>query len=331
MKGRALVAIGVALLVLAVFIVLVGWQDVLGAVARAAVLVYAGAFLGMAWCLAFRGYVWHRLLGAVDTPRPYWLVGGVFLTAMFAKYVTPYGQVTSGVGMAAVVSRYYESAYEESLAAILSADFLNYLPYYTFGGLGVGYLLVIDAPPIDPRPYLRSVGMIVAALTAVALAVLWLGRNDTVRPGIGTIRDRIVRRGGTLRELAERLRGFSETVSILSRDRRTILVAAAAGHLAWLGLAGALYFSALAVGHELPIGIVFLSVALSKLGFIVPTPGGVGGVEIALASVLFLLTPMSGGVATAVAILYRFATYWFTVLVGGSTSVLLTIVDPTPP
>ncbi len=331
MKKRALVAIGVALLVLAIFIVLVGWQEVLTAVARASVTIYAGAFVAMTWCLVLRGYVWHRLLAAVDTRRPYWLVGGIFFTAMFAKYVTPYGQVTSGVGMAAIVSRYYESAYEESLAAILSADFLNYLPYYTFGGLGVGYLLVLDAPPIDPRPYLRSAGLVVVAVGAVALVLLLFGRTWLSFRPIVSLREWIASRGTVVRELARRLSGFSETVSILSRDRQTIIVGAVAGHLAWLGLAGALYVSALAVGHRLPIGIVFLSVALSKLGFIIPTPGGVGGVEIALATVLFLLTPMSGGVATAVAILYRFATYWFTVLIGGSTSIVLTIADPTPP
>lgn len=329
-------AFGLAFLVLALFVLVVGWEEVLGAAARARLPVYALAFVASGWCLLARSYVWHRLLTVVDQRRPYWLVGGVFLTGMFAKYVIPYGQVTSGVGMAAVVSRYYESAYEESLASILSADFLNYVPYYSFGAIGIGYLIVSDAVPTRIS---ESLPVAIAGVIALVLIVLtaWRFRETVARVSVSGLRGILARTAPSMADritretLHERFRGFSITIGLLSRNRTAMLVSAILAHAAWLGLAGALYFSALALGESLPIGIVFVCVALSKLGFVVPTPGGVGGVEIALASVLFLLTPMGTAVATAVAILYRFGTYWFTIALGGLSSIALTIADPTPP
>ena len=337
MKGRALLALLLALVLLGLFILAVGWEEVYSATARASLTIYLAAYLGSVLMLAARSMVWRLLLARVDTRRPYWLVAGIFLTAMFAKYVTPYGQVASGVGVAAVVSRYYESTYEESLAAILSADFINYLPYYTLGGLGLGYVLFVDALPISLAPYIPiGVGAVIGM--ALVVATLWWGRETVTASlvGVGTrVRSRIERispRAGSavrLEHLKTRFDGFSATLTLLSRDRKTLLIALVWGHVGWLGLATTLYVSSLAVGVELPIGTLFLCLALSKLGFIIPTPGGVGGVEIALAAVLFLVTPMGAATGTAVAILYRFATYWFTVLVGGCVSIALTISDPT--
>ena len=336
---RAGTAFGIAVGVLVLFVLVVGWEDVLAATTQAQLSIYLAVFLASGWCLVARAYVWHQLLGIVDERRPYWLVGSVFLTGMFAKYVVPYGQVTSGVGMAAVVSRYYESAYEESLAAILSADFLNYIPYYTFGAIGLGYLFVFDLIPSSATNSYQFVLIGVVGLVFVILT-LWHVRAriamrclrviPTLQSLIGRLSPRIARRI-TKENVLERFQGFSITLGLLSKNRSAMLIAAVYAHMAWLGLAGALYLSALAVGMQLPIGIVFASVALSKIGFVVPTPGGVGGVEIALASVLFLLTPMGTAMATAVAILYRFGTYWFTILVGGLSSIALTLKDPLPP
>lgn len=339
MRRRALLALGLALVVLAVFVLAVGWEDVYLATARASLDIYGLAFVGCLFMLISRSRVWYILLSRVDERRPYWLVGSVFLTAMFAKYVTPYGQVTSGVGMAAVVSRYYESAYEESLAAILSADFLNYVPYYTLGGGALAYLLFVDALPASLGAYLLIAGAGVLGLALMVIAIWW-GRASVKRTVVNAgrrFRAAIVERSPRIarvlsrENIRSRFQGFSATLGLLSKDRETIVIAAIWAHLAWLGLAGALFSSALAVGVQLSISVTFLSLALSKAGFVIPTPGGVGGVEIALAGVLYLLSPMGVATATAVAILYRFSTYWFTVLLGGISSIALTVADPTPP
>lgn len=339
MKERAAIALGLALTLLGLFVFAVGWEEVFGFAREASLPIYGVAFVASLFTLVSRSYVWYRVLGVVDKPRPYWLVGSVFLTAMFAKYVTPYGQVTSGVGIAAIVSRYYESTYEESLAAIVSADFLNYVPYYSFGTVGVVYLVFVESPSVDVVGYALRGGVIIGVLMILlVLAGLWRTQLNTWLTAILVRLQRLVRVVSPARAKAferenvrRRLAGFYHTFELLSRDRRTMILAAVFGHVAWVGLAGALYFSALAIGVDLPIGLVFLAVALSKLGFLMPTPGGVGGVEIAMASVLYVISPMGMSLATATAILYRVSTYWCTVGIGGLTSIALTVKDPLPP
>ena len=337
MKRRAAVAFAIAVGLLGLFVYAIGWTDVLTAVSRTSPTTYSTAFLAMIGCLFFRSLVWHRVLSIVDEPRPYWLVGGVFLTAMFAKYAVPYGQVTSGVGVAAVISRYFDAAYEEGLAAIVSADFLNYVPYYTLGGVGVGYVLGTHPLPIDLGAHLLPV----VGVVSLVVIVLWIGwnRRTLVVRGITGVTARIREVVGRLtgrnvrflrRENVERrFEGFYTTLDLVGRDRRAVLGAVAFAHVGWTGLALALFATAHAVGTAIPLGIAFLAVAVSKVGFLVPTPGGVGGVEASMATALYLLWPVGFATATAIALLWRLSTYWFTILVGGTTAMAMTLRDPT--
>lgn len=339
MKKRASVALGIALLLLLLFILAVGWEDVLGALQRANLRIYAFAFVATLGCLFCRSLVWNQLLSAVDRPRQYWLISGLFLVSMFAKYVTPYGQVTSGVGVAAVVSRYYDSAYEEALAAVVSADFLNYLPYYTLGSVGLGYVVFVSAPPIDFGRYVPTAAVVIVAIVLIAI-IAWLGRGlirTVILRAIAGVRRVLSRvspeKASYLRRenVIKRFEGFSTTLELVSQDRRAMGTALVYAHLGWLAYAVVLYVSAIAIEAPIAFGVAMLAVALSKVGFIIPTPGGLGGVEVALAGVLILITPMSSAVGVALALLYRFATYWFTILLGGIASILLTIKDPLPP
>ena len=339
MKGQAVVAVAISLLLLVLFVLTVGWKEVLAAIGRANVRLYMLAFVATLCCLLCRTLVWHRLLSIVDKPRPYWLVGGLFLTAMFAKYVTPYGQVASGVGIAAVVSRYYDSAYEEALAAVVGADFLNYIPYYTFGSIGFAFVLLVYSPPIDLSQYAPMAAVIIVAVLLFT-ATVWL-RHELVleaflrlATGLRRVLERIApdKADHFRREnVVTRFEGFYTTLNLVSRDRRAMSIALVYAHVAWLAFAAALYISAAAVGTSIPFGVAMAAVAISKVGFVVPTPGGLGGVEAALAGALLLLFPMNSAVALAIALLYRFATYWFTILLSGLASIALTLKDPLPP
>ncbi|AXR76496.1 lysylphosphatidylglycerol synthase transmembrane domain-containing protein [Natrarchaeobaculum sulfurireducens] len=339
MKKQAAVALVISLLLLVLFVAVVGWEAVFAALGRATVRIYALAFVATLACLLCRTLVWHRMLSVVDRPRPYWLVGGLFLTAMFAKYVAPYGQVTSGVGVAAVVSRYYDSAYEEALAAVASADFLNYVPYYTFGSIALGYVFFVDAPPIPLEQHAPVVAALVVAVVAFVAVVLFrrellLEAIVYLASAIRPVLERIApQKASQFRRenVISRFEGFYGTLDVVSHDRRAMVIALGYAHAGWLAFAGALYASAAAVGSPVTFAVAMAAVALSKVGFLVPTPGGLGGVEAALAGVLIVLSPMSSAVALAVAILYRFATYWFTILVGGVATIALTLADPLPP
>ena len=340
MERRAALAFGLALLLLGLFVYAAGWDNVIAAIYRTDPGIYLGAFGATVGCLLCRAFVWHRVLSIVDEPRPYWLTSGVFLTAMFTKYVVPYGQVASGVGIAAVVSRYYDAAYEEGLAGVVSADFLNYLPYYTLGGVGAGYVVIVHSPPVaELTPYALPVALLVA-LVALVIGVLWRHQSLVLRTVVGIttglrrILERLFGRNVNVLQpenVKRRFRGFYTTLDLVARNRRAVAVALTVAHLGWLGLAVALYLTTQAIGAPISLGMAMFAVAVSKFGFVVPTPGGVGGVELALATVLYLLAPMAFATATAVALLWRLSTYWFTIAVGGLSAMAVTLKDPVPP
>ena len=331
MKQRASLGFGIAVLLLGLFVYAVGWDDVLGAAARADLGVYALAFVSVTCCLGFRSMTWVRVLRTVGVIIPRRLVTAVFLASTFVKYVTPYGQVAASPGIAYVLSRYSDVNYEEDFAAVLSADFLNYLPYYSFGAFGAGYVVWTSPRTPDLGGYAVAAPVMVTGIAA-ALAVFWFRRDFVERTVIRIVSPtrRIVgivseeRAARLTREgITSRIDGFYETLDLVTTSRRDVLVALGYAHLGWLGFALALYSVALALDAPLSLGGAMLAVALSKLGFVVPLPGGLGGVELTIAGVLFLIAPISPAVATAIAILYRLAAYWFPVLLGGMSSIVL--------
>lgn len=339
MKKRVAIAFGLALGLIAILIFAVGWEDVLDAVYQTSPQVYGIAFLSTLGCILCRTFVWHRIMTIIDRPRPYWLIAGVFLTAMFAKYVLPYGQVTSGVGVAAVVSRYYETEYEEGLAGVLSADFLNYIPYYSWGvvaGIGV---LTLHSPPLEMGTYVLPLALLIGVVVLfIGFTILRRGVLLTVAlavtSGIKQFITRVFDREITFLDpnnVRARFRGFFTTLELVSRDWPSVAIALVFAHIGWIGLAGALYLTALSVGVSMPISVTFFLVAISKLGFVVPTPGGIGGVEFTLASAMYLISPVGFGTAMAIALLWRISTYWFTLSLGGVIAIMVTIKDPLPP
>jgi len=62
------------------------------------------------------------------------------------------------------------------------------------------------------------------------------------------------------------------------------------------------------------VAIVYL--AGNTAGALVPTPGGMGTVEVALAATLSAVTGINTGVATYIAVLFRVATYWLRIPIG---------------
>jgi len=72
-----------------------------------------------------------------------------------------------------------------------------------------------------------------------------------------------------------------------------------------------------AVGSHAPfvaIGVVYLTG--SALGSIVPTPGGLGAVEVALSGGLTAIAHVPGAYALSAVLLFRLITFWLPVPIG---------------
>ena len=325
MKRRIALGFLIAAILLAVLVTLVGREQVFADLSGAdpqllAVCIGSGLLM-----LLFRGMVWVHFLRAIDETMGNLQVGGVFLSAMFIKYVTPYGQVATEPFVAYLVSRDAEMAYEDGLAGILSADVLNYVPYYSFGFLAIGWIIANGALGTDLHNYVIAfVGVFTALVT---LSFIVVKRPEVVyRVVLGTVSiiERPVSRvasglGAKLSPPAvrERLDGFYGSVNLIAADRRLLVIATVYAHLGMLFLMIPIYVGAQALGYQVAIPVVALAAAFGKLGSFVPAPGGLGGVEGFVTGALVILASLSPSAAFSVALVYRVSTYWLTILVGG--------------
>jgi uncharacterized protein (TIRG00374 family) len=95
-------------------------------------------------------------------------------------------------------------------------------------------------------------------------------------------------------------------------------------YVGWVFFALPLWLAGQAVGVSLSPQLVAFVVPASAMASLVPTPGGLGGVEAAVTGVLVALAGVTTPTAAAIALLYRVASFWFVLPVGGSAALWLT-------
>lgn len=177
----------------------------------------------------------------------------------------------------------------------------------------------------------------VAAVLAGLCLVFWYRRagvtavlasgTGLVRPVVAPVAPGVASRLDPGRVAAGLDRGYA-TVDAVLADRRAVLDAALLTQLGWVLFVVPLYTSGLALGVRLPVALVLFLVPAAGLATAFPLPGGLGGMEIALAALLAALTVLELAESGAVVVLYRLCSYWFFVLVGGLCAFVATASVP---
>jgi uncharacterized protein (TIRG00374 family) len=125
----------------------------------------------------------------------------------------------------------------------------------------------------------------------------------------------------TVEGIRKRIERFYQSLERIANEPRELLFALVFSYTGWVFFALPLYFAGRALGLPLPLVLVLFIVPASTLAGLTPTPGGLAGVEAALTVLIVALVPAipwSSGVALA--IIYRVASYWFVLLIGGIAS-----------
>jgi uncharacterized membrane protein YbhN (UPF0104 family) len=150
--------------------------------------------------------------------------------------------------------------------------------------------------PLSPS-VLVVIGIVVVAIAAALLVPkvrTWLGRR--VMP--------------TLRQTWPRL------VEVVGQPGR-LLLGVAGSVVTTLGYVLAFDASLRGLGqHVTLVQVAIVYLAGTALGSLVPTPGGVGAVEAALAAGLGTVAGVNPGIAFSVAVLFRVLTYWLRIPLG---------------
>jgi uncharacterized protein (TIRG00374 family) len=305
---------GVILYLLAVGI---GIEEIRGELADADPLWLAAGCASTAVGLVSWAKAWQVVLGVVGIPVRFRKLVVTYYAATFANYVTPLGQAGGEPFIAYVLARDTDASYEDSLASVVTADLLNLLPFFTFAAVGTGVLLVRTTLPDEVRGV--AVALVVFAVGVPAGAAAgWRVRKRLGRLVVRLVAP-VVRRTRfvSLEGVRRRLRELNEAFERITADPQALAHAMVYSYVGWLFFALPLYFAALTVGEPLGLLLVFFIVPASTLAGLTPSPGGLGGVTAALVALLGVLAGFSSATGYAVATVYRLASYWFAVLVGG--------------
>jgi uncharacterized protein (TIRG00374 family) len=268
-------------------------------------------------CLLFWGKAWQVVLGVVGVDVPYRRLSVTYLAATFTNYVTPLGQAGGEPFIAYVLARDTEASYEDSLASVVTADLLNLLPFFSFAAIGLSVLLLRAELPAVAR--LLVYGLLGMAVGVPLLAVAGWTFRRRIRDGllrlvapVSARTDRV-----SLEGVAERIDDLYNAFERIAADPRALVYALAFAYLGWVFFALPLYFAGQTIEVPIDLLLVLFIVPASALAGITPSPGGLGGVEVALVVLLLALTAFSAAEAYAVSLVYRLASYWFALLVGG--------------
>jgi conserved hypothetical protein len=317
---RILLGFLVAAVVLSLFAVGVGTEDLSRAFAGARLRWLALGCLSTAVCLVAWGKAWHVVLGVVGIEESFRRLVVTFYAATFANYVTPLGQAGGEPFIAYVLSQDTDASYEDSLASVVTADLLNLLPFFSFATVGLGWLLWQASLPSVARSL--ALGLLAMAVGVPAITVFgWRFRARLSRTVI-RVSAPVVRRVPrlTVAGLRERMANLGTAFDRIAADPRALVRALVYSYVGWAFFALPLYFAARTVGLPLEVVLVFFIVPASTLAGLVPSPGGLGGVELALTGLLVALAGLTGTQAYAVALVYRIASYWFALAAGGAAA-----------
>lgn len=315
--AKIIIGFLVAGIVLYLLGVAVGWRAVAARLAAAdarwVIVACLSTFIGLvAWSKTWQ--IVLKIIGIqVSTTR----LAVTYFAATFANYVTPFGQAGGEPFIAYVLSQDTGAPYEDSLASVVATDLLNLLPFFNFAAVGFAVLVLRAELPEEIEPL--AVGLTALAIGVPILAYIGWNYREAVENVVLRLVAPLVGRTDRvgLASIRRRIDSFYASLELVAGDPRELVFALCFSYLGWVFFALPLYLAALALGLSLDIFLVLFIVPASTIAGLMPTPGGLGGVETALVLLLVYLTTMSGGDAFAVATIYRVASYWFAILVGG--------------
>jgi uncharacterized protein (TIRG00374 family) len=259
--------------------------------------VYALAALSYVLTFPFRGLRWQRLLANVGTRLPLGQLTEVIFISWFVNSVLPgkVGDVYRGY----LLRREHGLSLSRTVGTVVAERVVDVFALVTLLGVtGIFVLRNRVSPLVD---HMLQAGWIGLALMVVGMVVLnRFGERIAARfpVKVQAIYSKFAH--GTFTSFSS-VRGLPVLILL------TIL--------SWSAEAGRLYFVMQALHVDLGPLAAFFTVAAISLALIVPTPGGLGGVEAAFAGVLAVFgVPLQ--IALAVAVLDRLISYYSLIIFG---------------
>jgi uncharacterized protein (TIRG00374 family) len=323
-RARSVLLFGFVLVLLAGFLLAVGPRRVLADLAGADPWWLAAGGGATLLALALWSEAQRALFRAAGAPTPAGRFLLAYLAGNFAKLTLPGGRLGGPAVMAYALGRLTPLPYERDLAAATAGKLVGF-PAAVIAATAA--LLTVAAPGVAAEARL-----LLPALVLAVAAVLGAGAAVAARPTPAVRLVHALARVGraTVGRLSDRaaaalaparvdraITGVGETLRTMGRDRRALALAFVLTTAGWCGAALALSATLVALGHRPVPALALLAVPLSSLGNVVPLPGGAGGVDLALGTVLVAALGLDVAAAGAVVLAYRLVSDGLAVALGG--------------
>lgn len=302
-----------------------GWARVLEVLRTAEPRWLAVAATASALCLVVWAAGWGLVLRTVGVRVPLPSLVVAYYAASFVNYITPLGQTSGAPVSAYVLSTDHRAPYQESLASVLTVSGLNVAPMLTFAGVGAIALAFDGMVPRFARGALLAGGLATISFPLVA-SLLYVKKPTVVRITSRCARWCSMRTSLVHAEEIERqVTNFFLLLERVGSSRVRMAQVLVLSYLGWALFASPMWFVSRALGVPLSPLVVAFVVPVSTLASIVPTPGGIGGVETAIVLLLSTVAGVPVATAAAIALLHRLTNYWFVVAAGVLAAVWMSV------
>lgn len=310
--------------VLAVLFWLVGTDAVLAALADASPpLVGLVGGLIVAWTVAW-AVALRSILAALGVEVPVFDAALVTAGTTFANHVMPFGQASSEPVAAWLLTDVSETEFETGLASIASLDALNFVPSLAFAATGVAYYATATALPDGLGVVATGVIAVAVGLPVLAMTA-WRYRLRLRRGAASLLAGPIQRLTAWLpvetlpaEEVAARIEEFVAALERVAADRRRVTVALACSATGWACQALALWAALLALGAAVPVYVPLFVVPIGATASVVPTPGGLGGIEAVNTALLVLATDAGEATIAAAVVIHSVGGFLLTTTLGAA-------------
>ncbi len=308
---------GVAILLVYLLGVVVGWDETIARLRQTDPLWFGAAAVSTVLSIVVWAWMWRVVLDSIGVRVSLRRIVVTFLAGTFVNYITPMGQAGGQPFIAYVLAQDTTASYEQSLASVVTADILRLFPYFNAGLLGIGYLVLRVSISEQTRIFVVGIVGLAVLLPALIVGAWWY--RQRVRSLLLWAAQPIVTRTDrlTIAGLAERIDRLYTSLDRISTSPWSLLIAIVLAYVGWVFFALPLYFAGVSLGVSIPLLLICFLIPATIIAGLLPSPGGLAAIEGTLVVLLTALTAVSADQALAITTVYRVASYWLVILIGG--------------
>lgn len=272
---------------------------------------------------------WYSLINRVGGDINFYQSLRLFTAGNFLNAVTPLGQFGGEPLMAYVIKKNTGLEYEDAISAVISADIINAIPILTF--VAGGSIFMLFSGSINGLILEVSyIALIITVIGGSLAYLLWFRAGfieNRIISALRAVTDALGRGETHVDGLEERMDGLQEAFRTVGEEPMDLLRISIIAHLFFVFQVFSLYLVMMSVGVDTTFAPLYFVLPVASLANFSPTPGGSGTYEAVMAGVLTAFLGVGGSVAVTIAILYRFTTFWPSLVIGYASFATLSHFD----